>query len=205
MKTKSKILKTTLALAVGATLAAAIPAYAEKTTTTGGGALSTTAHVDFSIVIPRFLTFRVGTVGATVDQITFTVPAANVGDSTPIAGTGGDAGGGSAENVSVLGNGGQVTITEANNSAGNGLQHSALAEYISYSEITTTSSDAVNLNRPVLSDAGGNTSLPVLTAGNVTNRSATWTYAYANTAIHSAGTYGTSAKGGRVTYTASMP
>jgi len=144
-------------------------------------------------------------VGATIDQITFTVPAANVGNATPVAGTGGDAGGGSAANVSVLGNGGQITITESNNGTGTGLQHATLADTISYSQITTTSSDTTNLQRPVLSDAGGNTSQPVLNAGNVTNRSAVWTYAYANSNVVSAGTYGTSAKGGRVTYTASMP
>ncbi len=205
MKTKSKMLKTAFALGMGAALAAAIPAHAERTTVNGGGALSTDARLDFSIVIPRFLSFRVGTTGATIDQITFTVPAANVGDSTPIAGTGGDAGGGTAANVTVVGNGGQITITENNNGGGSGLAHASLAENISYSEISTTSSDAANLQRPVLSDAGGNTSLPVLNTGDVTNRSAVWTYSYANSAIHSAGTYGTSTKGGRVTYTASMP
>ena len=205
MKT-NKLLKAALAMSFGASLAAAIPAHAESTTVTGGGALSAPAHLDFSIVIPRFLSFRVGTAGATIDQITFTVPGANVGDSTPIAGTGGDAGGGSAANVSVLGNGGQITITEANNGGGTGLAHATLAgTSISYSQITTTSSDTVNLQRPVLSDAGGNTSTPVLNSGNVTNRSAVWTYAYANSTIPSAGTYGTSAKGGRVTYTAAMP
>ena len=94
---------------------------------------------------------------------------------------------------------------ERDNGTGTGLQHATLADTIPYSEITTTSSDAVNLQRPVLSNAGGNTSTPVLNAGNVTNRSATWTYAYANSSVVSAGTYGTSAKGGRVTYTASMP
>ncbi len=206
MKTNTKILKAALAVSLGATLAAALPANAESTTVTGAGALSAPAHLDFSIVIPRFLTFRVGTVGATIDQITFTPAAASVGNSVPVAGTGGDAGGGSAANVSVIGNGGQITITESNNGTGTGLQHATLAgAAIAYSEITTNSSDAVNLQRPVLSNAGGNTSTPVLNAGNVTNRSAVWTYAYANTTIPSAGTYGTSAKGGRVTYTASMP
>ena len=205
MNAKLELLKkATLAACVGAALAAT-PALAEQTTVNGAGALSTNARLDFSIVIPRFLSFRVGTTGGTIDQITFTVPGANVGDSTPVAGTGGDAGGGSAANVSVLGNGGQVTITEANNSGGNGLQHASLAEFISYASIATTSSDAANLQRPVLSNAGGNTSTPVLNAGNVTNRSAVWTYSYANTTIPSAGTYGTSARGGRVTYTASMP
>ncbi|HUI98635.1 MAG TPA: hypothetical protein VLY46_00285, partial [Usitatibacter sp.] len=104
----NKLLKAALALSVGATLSAALPANAESTTVTGAGALSTTAHLDFSIVIPRFLSFRVGTTGATIDQITFSPSAAALGNSTPVAGTGGDAAGGSGSNVTVLGNGGQV-------------------------------------------------------------------------------------------------
>ncbi len=204
MKT-NRLLKAALALALGATLGAALPANAESNTVTGAGALSTTANLDFSIVIPRFLSFRVGTVGATIDQITFSPTAAVLGNSTPVAGTGGDAAGGSGSNVTVLGNGGQITITESNNSAGGGLQHATLADTINYNQITTSSSDATNLAAPILSNAGGNTSTPVLNASNVTNRSAVWTYAYANTTIPSAGTYGTNAKGGRVTYTASMP
>ena len=63
----------------------------------------------------------------------------------------------------------------------------------------------MNLNAPTLSTAGGTAVNPVLNAGNVTIRSAVWTYAYANTTVPSAGTYGTSGRGGRVTYTASIP
>ena len=193
------------ALAAGiAATAAAFAANAETTTVTGAGALSAPAHLDFAVVIPRFLTFRVGTNSATIDQITFTVPGANVGDSTPIAGTGGDASA-SAANVAVKGNGGQITITESNNGTGTGLQHATLTDTIAFTQITTTSSDSTNLNAPALSNAGGNTATPVLNSSNVTNRTAVWTYAYANTTIPSAGTYGTSAKGGRVTYTAAMP
>ena len=202
----SKLRKIAAALAA-ASAAMAVPQFAaaEQTQVTGAGALSTAARLDFSIVIPRFLRFRVGTATGTIDQITFTVPGANVGNSTPVAGTGGDAGGGTAANVSVVGNGGQITITETNNSGALGLKHATLAEYINYSQISTTSSDTTNLQRPVLSNAGGGTSLPVLNAGNVTNRSAVWTYSYLNTTIPSAGTYGANANGGRVTYTAAMP
>ena len=201
----ARLARTTALAALVATAVGANNAGAESTTVNGAGALSAPAHLDFSIVIPRFLNFRVGTVGATIDQITFSPTAAVVGNSTPIAGTGGDAAGGSGANVSVLGNGGQVTITESNNSAGAGLKHATLADAINYSQITTSSSDSTNLNAPTLSNAGGNTATPVLSASNVTNRSAIWTYAYANTTVPSAGTYGTSANGGRVTYTASMP
>ena len=205
---KPNQLKKLAALVIAGTAAMAVPQFAsaEQTQVTGAGALSTGARLDFSIVIPRFLRFRVGTnaPATTVDQITFTVPGANVGDSSLIAGTGGDAGG-TAANVTIQGNGGQVTITEANNGGGLGLKHATLAQYINYNQIQTVSSDAANLQRPVLSNAGGGTSLPVLNAGNVTNRTATWTYSYLNTTIPTAGTYGTTANGGRVTYTASMP
>src|SRR5512140_3486554 len=142
MNTKSTILRAAIATALGAGALLGFPANAETTTVTGGGALSTPAHLDFAVVVPRFLTFRVGTNTTTIDVITFTVPGANVGDSTAIAGTGGDAGG-TAANVAVKGNGGQITITEANNGTGTGLQHATLTDTISFTQIATTSSDAV--------------------------------------------------------------
>lgn len=164
---------------------------------------SASASLDFRVIIPGFLRLRVGTVGATIDQITFTVPAANVGDLTPISGTGGDAGGGTAANVHVAGNNGQITITETNNSGANGLGNGG-GQFISYAEITTNTS-LPQLPAPTLSNAGGNTSLPTINGGQVTNRTGVWTYAYANTTVPSAGTYGGQANGGRVTYTATMP
>ena len=202
MKIRPIASRAALGIAVAAAFAPA--ARAETNTQTGNGTLTAPVHLDFSVVIPRFLTFRVGTAGATIDFITFTVPVASVGNSTPIAGTGGDLGGGAAS-VAVQGNGGQITITETNNSAGAGLTN-GLGDSIPYSQITTTSSDATNLAAPVLSNGASNTAQPVLNSGRVTNRSATWTYAYANTTIPGAGTYGgVNTNGGRVTYTATMP
>ncbi len=199
MKLKTLINTTLLATAM------AIPqvVMSDTASDTGVGALSAPVNLDFQVVIPRFLDFRVGTnTPGTIDLITFTVPAANVGDGGDIAGVGGDVGAG-AVNVSVRGNAGQVTITEANNSAGAGLGNGALA-FIPYTEILTGSS-AGTLPAPVLSDAGGNTALPTLNGGNVTNRTAIWTYTYDNTAVYDSGTYGLLANGGRVTYTASIP
>ncbi len=199
-----KIKKLLLAAGIAAALAPAM-VHGEQTSTTGAGALSTAARLDFRIIIPGFLRLRVGTTGGTIDQITFTVPAANVGDSSPIAGTGGDAGGGTAANVSVVANRGQVTLTETNSSGGLGLGTGVVADgYIAYTQIATGTSDG-NLPAPALSNAGGNTSLPVINAGQVTNRTAVWTYSYLNTTIPSAGTFGGSANGGRVTYTATTP
>ncbi len=197
---KFKTLMTTTIIAT----AMAIPqlAMSDTASDTGAGALSAPVDLDFRVIIPKFLSFRVGALGAVVDLIDFTVPAANVGDDTNIAGTGGTPGPGLVD-VVLRSNAGQVTITETNNSAGAGLGNGAAA-FIPYSEILTATNDG-NLPAPTLSDAASNTSSPVLNGGNVTNRSAQWTYTYDNTAIYDSGTYGTSANGGRVTYTASTP
>ncbi len=200
----TKLASTSLAVAIAAAFAiGAAPAQAEQVTDTTAP-FSAPANLDFRVVIPGFLRFRVGSVGATIDQITFTPLAASVGNSVAVAGTGGDAAGTGA-NVSVQANNGQVTITATNNSGGNGLGTGVAADgFINYSEIATTATLA-QLPAPVLSNAGGTTSLPTLNAGKVTNRTGVWNYAYANTTIPSAGNYGTSAQGGRVTYTATTP
>jgi hypothetical protein len=63
------------------------------------------------------------------------------------------------------------------------------------------------LPAPVLTNAGGTPVQPTLNAGLVTDRTAVWTFSYLNQTVPSAGTYGgaTAARGGRVTYTATMP
>jgi len=210
-----KVLATALA-AAGIT-ALSGPAIAGSATDSAAP-FSVPIQHDFSIVIPGFLYFRVGpgnpfggADSGSIGLITFTATVANAGDSTPIAGTGGDAAA-SAATVAVRANRGQVTITESNNSAGLGLGTGDGTDgYIAYTEISTTPSNA-NLPAPTLSNAGGGTSAPTLgrDAGvggpKVTDRSGTWTYAYANTSLPSAGTYGAGGgTGGRVTYTATTP
>ena len=195
---KFKTLMTTTVIAT----AMAIPQVVMSDTAQdqGVGGLSAAVDLDFRVVIPRFLSFQVGATGATIDLIDFSPTAAQVGDGNPVAGTGGDLLGGKVT-VIVKSNAGQVTIRETNDSGGAGLSNGTTN--ISYSEILTATNDG-NLPFPILSDAGGNTSSPVLTAGAVTNRSAEWTYTYANTTIPEPGTYGaTGGGGGRVTYTAS--
>jgi hypothetical protein len=172
-----------------------------------GPSPSASASLDFSITIPGVLRFQVGTAGpGNVDVINFAPPAATLGDgSTTTQGTGGDLGNG-VVTVDLFSNAGQVTITENNNSGSAGLDN-GFGDYIPYTEIITTSGDATNFDAPALTDAGGSTSKPTPTSGNnkVTNRSTTWSYAYANTATYPAGTYGTQTNGGRVTYTAATP
>lgn len=160
----------------------------------------------FRVTYPQFLRFRVGSPGAVVDRITFSPTVAQVGSGVQIAGTGGEAGGGTAATVQVVGNNGQITITPTNNSAGLGLGTGNVADgYINYDQIDTQTSSA-QLPAPVLSNAGGTAVQPTLNTALVTQRSAVWTYRYLNATIPSAGSYGAgTGTGGRVTYTATMP
>ncbi|NJD86853.1 MAG: hypothetical protein FIB05_02400 [Betaproteobacteria bacterium] len=210
-----KVLATALA-AAGIT-ALSGPAMAGSATDSAAP-FSVAIQHDFSIVIPGFLYFRVGpgnpfggADSAAIGLITFTATVANAGDGSSIAGTGGDAAA-SAATVAVRANRGQVTITETNNSGGNGLGTGVPADgYIAYTEISTTPSNA-SLPAPALSNAGGGTSAPTLGRDvgvggpRVTDRSGTWTYAYSNNTLPSAGTYGAGGgTGGSVTYTATTP
>jgi hypothetical protein len=204
---KAALRAMTLTVIAAAALFAAQRAQAEQPATDTAAPFNVNARLNFSLTYPRFLRFRVGATGTTVNLITFTVPAAQVGNGTPISGTGGDAGGGTAVNVEVAGNNGQVTITPTNSSAGLGLRTATLTDgRISYDQIATSSS-APQLPAPTLTDAGGVPVQPTLNGPLVTQRTAVWTYSYLNQTIPSAGTYGgtTATRGGRVTYTATMP
>lgn len=176
---------------------APLAAQAESDIDTGATSLSAASRLNLRVVIPKFLFFRVGTAGATIDRITFSPSGAVVGDSSPVSGAGGDATGGSGASVRLTSNGGQVTITETNDGGGNGLNGTSTD--ISLTEISVSSDDS-DLDTPTLSDAGGNTTSPTLNSGSVTNRSAVWTYSYDNTTIPEADTYDV-----EITYTASIP
>lgn len=201
-----KNLKKYLITSILAVLVGLPQAATAESNSVSGASPSTTARLDFRITIPGVLRFRVGTAGTgNVDIIDFAPPVATLGDGTDTQGTGGDLGNG-VVTVDLFSNAGQVTITESNNSLGAGLDNGS-GDTIPYTEIVTTSSDAANFAAPALSDAGGGTSQPIPTSGNnkVTNRTESWSYAYDNTTVYPAGTYGTELNGGRVTYTAATP
>ena len=188
-------------------LAAAWPRPAPAASATDGtGALSINLDLNFTMVYPRFLRFRVGAAAAgSVNSLQFTPTVLSLGNATPLAGAGGDVSG-STVTVEVVGNNGQITITPTNDSGGLGLGTGNAADgFISYAQIATSSNDA-SLPAPTLSNAGGVASQPALNSGLVTQRSAQWTFTYQNQTVPSAGTYGAGGgTGGRVTYTASMP
>ncbi|MGH8050091.1 MAG: hypothetical protein ACREPB_05470 [Arenimonas sp.] len=185
---------------LAAALFASVPmlANAESSFQTGAGPLTATARLDFRVVIPKFLSFQVGSPAGTIDLVEFTVPAANVGDGSDIARTNGG-----VVPVTLLGNNGNISITgttlgQLNNGAG---------ENISFAEILSTSSDA-NLNVPTLVDGGASAAVTVTpnVGARVVNRTANWSFAYSNTNYVGSGSYGgVNVNNGRVTYTASMP
>ncbi|MDP2065183.1 MAG: hypothetical protein Q8K38_04355 [Burkholderiaceae bacterium] len=191
---KNLLVKTAVALA----LAAPLLASAESQFVVGTGSAS--AKLDFRVVIPRVLFLGVGTgaaalsTTATVDRLTFdyTSNPNTIGTGAAagsITNTGGFAG--NAFPVRVFGNNGQVQLAAAG-----GPNLTSGADTIPFTQITG-SSDNANLPNPVLGAAPVNVTA---TAGKVTDRTANWTFSYANTVAAPAGTYD-----GQVTYTASMP
>jgi hypothetical protein len=191
---------------------------AESTFTTGAGTpITAAAHVDFQIAIPKFIFLRVGTgtgtsvgpwaTGGGVDLLQWSVNAAQVGNGTPQAPTGGDALGGAAETAAVVANNGTVTLTSKTNGA---LTDGVVTDTISFTTITTTAAhlnSAVTLAAPALADGvTTTTTLTPVAPSKVIQQDATWSYSYANATVPNAGTYGgVNANNSRVTYTASVP
>lgn len=207
---RNAIIKT----AVAAALALPLLANAESQFNTAAGPSSAVAKVDFQITIPRVLFLQVGTgtnfaTNPAVDLITFSVPAANVGDGTVIAGAGGNLGTGKVT-AKLVGNAGAIVFSST---VPNGISDGA-GSTISYAQIATASVVGATgnlLTPPALVDgATTNAAADGVTSGTkVTNRDATWTYTYLNTVaggVPAAGVYGgVGVNQGRVTYTATMP
>lgn len=198
MKNRSSLRGLALAGLASFGLLALAPVQAESDFQTGAGALNANARLDFRVVVPKFIRFQVGSAGATVDLVEFSLPAANVGDGTDIARTNGG-----AVPVLLQSNNGNVSLTattlgQLNNGAG---------ENISFAEILSTSSDP-NLNVPTLIDGGTSAAVTVTpnVGTRVVNRTANWSFAYSNSNFVGAGSYGgVNVNNGRVTYTASLP
>ena len=186
-------------------------AQAESRFVTGTATtLTANANLDFTVTIPKFVYVRIGTGtdranNTNVDNLLFTVPAANVGDGTSVAGTGGDLTGGTVT-ARVTGNNGTIafsstTLGPLNNGAGDTISWSQMAVAVA------TNTSATALAHPVLSDGATNSINLTPTSGTkVTNLDARWTYSYRNQNIVAAGTYGgVNTQNGRVTYAVSMP
>lgn len=196
MKNTVKHTVTACILCACATTSYRVPAETGSTAGTQGPEISASARLKLRVVIPRFLHFQVGTAGTTVDTIAFEPAPGSVGDGVAVAGTGGNAGGGSGTSVGLRSNAGEITIMADNDGGGGGLGSSGA---ISLSEITA-SSDSSGLQTPQLTDAGGTMTRATLTNGDVTDRRATWSYVYNNSRAIEPGTYGA-----EIVYTAVSP
>jgi len=172
--------------------------------------LTASANLDFTITIPKFVYLRVGTGTAvanntTVDNLVYTVPAANIGDSSAISGTGGDLSGGQVT-ARVMGNNGTIAFS----STTLGAMNNGAGDTISWAQMNVavaSNTSATALSHPSLVD-GSSTSinLPTTSGSKVTNLDAKWTFTYKNENIVAAGTYGgVNTQNGRVTYAVSMP
>ena len=199
MKKSSLILKSALALA----LVSPLLASAESQLVVGTG--SATARLDFRVIVPRVLFLGVGTGAAaaipanntTIDTVTF-----DYSTNAVALGTGAAAGSitGNVVPVRVIGNNGVIALTAATT----GALTNGTADTIAWTEISATSSLAA-LPSPAIpaTGTGAASNVTVSSGTKVTDRSANWTFSYANSTVVAPGTYGTT--NGRVTYTAAMP
>jgi hypothetical protein len=198
-----KFAKTLLALAV---VGAAFSVQAESNFVTTGNA---SAKLDFEVKIPRVLYLAVGTNTSLANNATVDLVSFDLTGGAPVVGSG-TATAAQTVAVKVIGNNGQVTLT----STTSGQMNNGAGDVIPWTEITpgTSSSTIPNpgFNNGVAASNVSAAQNVTLNAGStkLTNASANWTFAYANTAgsLYAPGTYGgTAAKNGRVVYTAVMP
>ncbi|CAN7671912.1 MULTISPECIES: hypothetical protein [unclassified Variovorax] len=200
---------------------APLAAQAESNFVTGSGAQSAAAKLDFKVVVPKVLFLQVGTGtnlanNATVDSVTFDVPAGAIGNGTAVAGTGGDLAGGGVT-VRVLGNSGTVSLTNATTGQlSSGVAGNPTVPWadivVTAGALATTTTGYTNaaIAHPPFNDAAGGgasaTATTLAASAGLVRREGSWTFAYANTATLPAGTYGdTLGNNGRVTYTATAP
>lgn len=191
----TKFNRAALAAAVATAVVLPMAAHAESNVTTGAApaSLNATARVNFSVLIPRFIFLQVGTgtllaANATIDTIAFAPAVAVVGNSTPVAGTGGNLTGG-AVTVRIIGNAGNVTLAAtgpANLTSG--------SDTIPWTQISTAITGGAT--HPTINGANAT----FTAASGVVNINGTWTYSYLNTITPAAGTYT-----GQVLYTATTP
>ena len=172
--------------------------------------LTASAHLDFTVTVPKFVYVRIGTGtnmanNTTVDSLVYNVPAANVGDGTSISGTGGDLSAGQVT-ARVMGNNGTIafsstTLGAMSNGSGDSISWSQMAVAVA------TNTSATALPSPTLADgATTSTNLTPTSGTKVTNLDAKWTFTYKNQNVVAAGTYGgVNTNNGRVTYAVSMP
>ena len=193
-----RLMKTNKAVALALLTAGLVPlaAQAESNLQTGAGALSVSARVNFSIVIPRLLFLQVGTGtllanNPTIDTITFTPAVGVIGDGSVVNATAGSGNlGNGAVTVRVIGNTGTVSL----GATGPANLTNVASNTIPWTQIATAVTGGAT--HPTINGTG-TTFTP---SNGAVNINGTWTYTYLNANVPGAGTFT-----GQVLYTATAP
>jgi hypothetical protein len=158
-----------------------------ESNSSGGAAVN--ARLDFQITIPTILYLQVGTVGATVDVVSFA--PSGLPDSVPVAGTSSGANPVPVR-VAALVTAGQTVTLDANSltSLSDGSGNNIPFNQISWTGGGSFASGTFN--------GTNNQQLDQFTGSG--NRTGTYSFSYANANYYPAGTYS-----GQVTYTLSSP
>lgn len=175
---------------------------ADSATCTGSACSAGPLSVTFSVTIPGFLRFQLGTTGTNPDvQFNTGVTAANAGNGTPVSAdtvVNGGAGANGTDQVSyaILSNlgGTNVTLSAAAGAPAAGLT-SAGGDTIPYTEIGATATASIGA-AVAMPAAGGSTVIPMPVSG-IVNNSGFWNYTFGNSAVYPSGTYA-----GSIVYTA---
>ncbi|MDO9294126.1 MAG: hypothetical protein Q7U09_21300 [Hydrogenophaga sp.] len=179
---KSLFIKTAVALALAAPLLASAESELVTGNATVGGA---DARLNFQIVIPAFISLRVGTAGVgNVDTVEFNLTDAQAAASGVYASVN------PSVQVALLSNVGDVALSSLGSPLSDGVNTIPL------------STIAVSSSNPGLPHPGFNTSTTINpSAGRIVNSTANWSFAY----NHDATTVGDGTYTTQVTYTAARP
>ena len=160
-----------------------------KAESTSSGGAPTTARLDFRITIPTILYLQLGTLGATVDRVTF--PVIDLPGTGPVAGTSSGTNPVPVRVAALVGGSALVTL-RANSST---ALTDGSGNNIPFSEILWTATGNFSGNT---FNAAANQQLDQFTGPG--NRTGTYSFSYANANYYPPGTYN-----GQVTYTLSSP
>jgi hypothetical protein len=220
MNTVKNIISVAIAGVVSSIALISGSAFANSTLVAPAPAAATaSASLDYRVVIPRVLYIRIGAgvagTGGAINLMDMSPAAANVGDGSVIAATGGDVAA-NAVTVRIYGNGGSnISLNSATTGQ---LANGVAGQFIPWTEIAITPAALAvatagftngAITHPAFNNgvAGGNGTATTLTAvAGAVRQEGQWAVAYANTGLPAAGTYGgTVPNNGRVTYTVTMP